>query len=474
MLDNETIANQQDLLAAYRQTLAILVRTAARHGGESFAPPATANGIIEARANIARIKTELHALGVAVADEPNDIAPPPPDPSQGAGHIAKQRTVDTGGGDYAERDIDKRQGTFVKDSRVTAPIIGENKGTIYINPTANTELTQDQKEEAEIQKYIDFITEQVSSGRLHEKASPNIRNIASSHTRILLKSINKERKGRIVTFLYDARLIGWYEIDQTKVHPHIISLEKATLRDADLAGADLRDADLAGADLRDADLAGADLRDADLAGADLRDANLAEADLTGAILYGANIAGANIYGAILYGANIAGADLRDANLDGANIDGADLTEANIDGADLTGASLNEANLRQVTLSGANLRQAMLNNADLSGGDLRRANLYGASLNEASLNEASLTGASLSRAFLYGADLTGAILNDANLTGAILNDANLTGADLTGADLRGASLTAANFRGTRWDNDTQWPDRFTPPANAIKTKSPGTL
>ena len=76
MLDPDTITEQLTLLAAHRRTLAHLVQQAAQYGGEVFAPPQTANGIAEARANIARIKAVLRAGGVAVEDEPSDQAPP--------------------------------------------------------------------------------------------------------------------------------------------------------------------------------------------------------------------------------------------------------------------------------------------------------------------------------------------------------------------------------------------------------------
>jgi hypothetical protein len=75
-LDPDTIAQQRSLLAAQRRTLAHLVQQAAAHGGMTFAPPATANSITEARAAIQRIKALLRTHGVAVADEPNDDEPP--------------------------------------------------------------------------------------------------------------------------------------------------------------------------------------------------------------------------------------------------------------------------------------------------------------------------------------------------------------------------------------------------------------
>jgi hypothetical protein len=48
-LDQETVTQQLDLLAAHRRTLAHLIEQAAQYGGEVFAPPQTANDIATAR-----------------------------------------------------------------------------------------------------------------------------------------------------------------------------------------------------------------------------------------------------------------------------------------------------------------------------------------------------------------------------------------------------------------------------------------
>jgi hypothetical protein len=141
-LDDDTIAQQLDLLATHRRTLTHLLTQAAQYGGEVFAPPQTANGITQARAEIARIKAALRTGGVVVEDEPNDTAPPQvkPVPSQlGSGHVTVQgsigqasgpiaqnfgeqtnidtaggHVIDSGGGDITlTGNIDKRQGTFI-------------------------------------------------------------------------------------------------------------------------------------------------------------------------------------------------------------------------------------------------------------------------------------------------------------------------------------------------------------------------
>ena len=75
-LDQEAIDNQFTLLATHRRTLAHLLQQAAQYGGAVFAPPHTANGIAEARAEIQRLKLVLRDAGVVVPDEPNDQQPP--------------------------------------------------------------------------------------------------------------------------------------------------------------------------------------------------------------------------------------------------------------------------------------------------------------------------------------------------------------------------------------------------------------
>jgi NB-ARC domain len=138
-LDQETINAQLTLLAAHRSTLAHLVQQAAQFGGEVFAPPQTANGIAGARAEVQRIKAVLRERGVLVEDEPNDEAPPLVEPVHipqtasdvvvgdkvvGDKILGGKRAVDTGGGDYAEDNIDKRQGTFVEGT-IYRDVIGQ-------------------------------------------------------------------------------------------------------------------------------------------------------------------------------------------------------------------------------------------------------------------------------------------------------------------------------------------------------------
>jgi uncharacterized protein YjbI with pentapeptide repeats len=75
--------------------------------------------------------------------------------------------------------------------------------------------------------------------------------------------------------------------------------------------------------------------------------------------------------------------------------------------------------------------------------------------------ATLSKATLIDANLTKADLVGAKLGGANLWGAALYGANLYGASMGEADPCGAILDKAKY-----DADTQWPEGFTPPPEAI--------
>jgi len=78
--EQETIAQQLDLLAANRRRLAVLLRQQARLG--DYAPPHMLLEIEDAQAEVRAIKEALSAARVAVEDEPNDEI----EPAAGAPH----------------------------------------------------------------------------------------------------------------------------------------------------------------------------------------------------------------------------------------------------------------------------------------------------------------------------------------------------------------------------------------------------
>jgi hypothetical protein len=92
------IAQQQELLAPHRRTLAHLLRQQAAFSA-GHVPAHIAHGIAEARAGIARCTATLCTWGVEVADHPDDVAPPEgewqPRPAGSAG--ALQGSLDVSG-----------------------------------------------------------------------------------------------------------------------------------------------------------------------------------------------------------------------------------------------------------------------------------------------------------------------------------------------------------------------------------------
>jgi uncharacterized protein YjbI with pentapeptide repeats len=268
----------------------------------------------------------------------------------------------------------------------------------------------------------------------------DVREVARTATLTAVRRLDGPRRGLVVQFLGEARLLrtscaGGVCSRRTYVSA-TLRVASADLRGANLAGAHLRRADLRETNLAGAQVSGADLSRAHLRGVNLREAVLSGAVLTDANLVGANLRDANVSGANLIGANLRGADLIGANLRGENLSSTVLDKANLTQADVRGAAFVGADLRYALLGGANLRHALL----------IRADLRGVNLSKASLRQADLSGANLS-----GADLHGAKLSKASLRRADLRGVNLTGADLRGADLRGADILAAILSGAHGVN-----------------------
>jgi uncharacterized protein YjbI with pentapeptide repeats len=302
--------------------------------------------------------------------------------------------------EMAEKEVDRKRATEARET--------EQK------------IAKDSQEQTTIENYYDKIGQLILVHQLCAKTADNDeeRSIARAITLTILRTLNDDRKGQVICFLSEAKLIE-------KESPVII------MADADLSGANL-----SATSLDKANLARADLRKADLTRASLMKANLTGAKLNGAELNGTYLNWANLEGAELDGAVLCNAFSQEANLSSAQ-----LREADLCGADLSGADL----------SGANLSGANLSGADLNGTDLTGANFTAADLTAADLTVANLTGANLSQATLCRADLIAADLSGANLSQANLNGANLTAAELTGANLTGAAHDAT----------TIWPANFHP-------------
>lgn len=206
-----------------------------------------------------------------------------------------------------------------------------------------------------LEEYFDRISSLILEQDLvtHEKNDP-VANIARTRTLTSLQRLGSDgkRKGNILLFIYNARLISTYH-------------EIIVLSQANLEGADLRRANLAGANLAHANLTGANLT-----GADFVDANLTGANLADAILSSANLTRAKLFQATLTGANLEKTCLLETNLQEA-----DLVRSNLADSDLTGANLTRAKMLGVRLRGANLNRANLNSAVVTEEELNKVSSY---------------------------------------------------------------------------------------------------
>lgn len=182
--------------------------------------------------------------------------------------------------------------------------------------------------------------------------SEKAQQIARARTLNTLRQLDEDgpRKGQLLKFLYEAKLIG----NQCQTDPRTLQATNCQEPILDLGGARLESITLEppiplqGIDLNEALLAGAKLQGIDLTAAEMEGAFLEGADLTGALLTEANLAGAKLNGTTLIKAYLRRANLSNANLTNANLQEADLRDAVLTGATLQGVDLKEAQYNNAT------------------------------------------------------------------------------------------------------------------------------
>jgi uncharacterized protein YjbI with pentapeptide repeats len=223
------------------------------------------------------------------------------------------------------------------------------------------EIAAEQYQQRLLQDYLDRISKLLLEKELDEsKSEGRITAVAQVLTLTVLRQSDALRRGEILRFLHEAKLI---------------EREK---RIVDLQGAELSGAAFPGLNLKKVDLSGAIMERCDL-----RKANLLEANLSGVTLNHSK----------LDHAILQNADLRDATLNHSKLDHAILEEA----------ELSKATLNSTKLNHANLKSAILMEVTMNRCSLRRANLRGARFPE----YADLSRCDFAGAFLQGADLYGA-------------------------------------------------------------------
>jgi hypothetical protein len=205
--------------------------------------------------------------------------------------------------------------------------------------SANAQQELDQERQTTLSNYLNEMSTLVLNyNLLKSKPGSPVRTLAVAQTDTAVRNLDGQRKGTLIRYLWEARLITGNSPIVTLFQ---VDLSDANFMGANLAGVNLSDNDLTGADFANANPNGADLKKADLNGADLSGANLScirgKLGISSGIL---NIASARIACTGSFAANLSGANLSNANLSGANLCGADLAGADLNGANLDGAKYN--------------------------------------------------------------------------------------------------------------------------------------
>jgi uncharacterized protein YjbI with pentapeptide repeats len=185
----------------------------------------------------------------------------------------------------------------------------------------------DQQQAAILQTYIDNIQDLLlNHNLLKSQVGDDVALLARARTLTALRGLDPQRKGILLQFLYEARLIGFkdYAPDKkTKQLVYIIRPAIIRLNGADLSGIILASHESL----------------ISISGVDLAFTNMRGANLSWTFLDGANLIGTHLEGANLSHTNLRNADifshLTNSNLQGANLEGANLYSTDLQGADLS-------------------------------------------------------------------------------------------------------------------------------------------
>jgi hypothetical protein len=143
------------------------------------------------------------------------------------------------------------------------------------------EIAEQRTQETALQTYLDQMAKLLIENALGSTPTHEVKDVARVWTLTIVRRVDAERKGIVLQFLHESKLI--------QGAAPVVSLLHADLRAAGLSWADLREANLHGADLRAADLRWANLSGADLSEAELNHANLRWANLNAANLRDADL-----------------------------------------------------------------------------------------------------------------------------------------------------------------------------------------
>lgn len=181
------------------------------------------------------------------------------------------------------------------------------------------DIARDVRQDGILREYFDRMSQLLLDEERPLRKSQEadeVRSVARTRTLSTLRELDGDRRGRVLQFLHESRLI--------QREMPIVDLNGADFMHAELVGANFRGANLARAYFYKANLRTAYLENVYLERGYLEGANLKEAFLYKAFLYQADLKGVNLEGAQLKEANLKEADLKGANLEGARYD--DMTQ----------------------------------------------------------------------------------------------------------------------------------------------------
>jgi uncharacterized protein YjbI with pentapeptide repeats len=292
-----------------------------------------------------------------------------------------------------------------RDNQAEAERQRERQATEEARKKRELEIENQRAQDQALQAYLNQMSQLLTDkDRPLRGAQPgdDLSAVARARTLTVLRRLDGSRKGSVVQFLYESKLIYRYHSCLNKSgliesQRPIVSLEGADLSHAYRETLPHIEKKM---NLKRADLSGTDLSHAYLADVDLTEANLKNADLW---------SGADLYRAILVRANLHGAELIPrTTLRYADLEGADLREAVLDedypyarfhsrsGAAFTGPIVftgagapnglvhiwGKTYFKTGKLEG----NSLLQHTQLEGANLKRANLHNAKLTDRQLAE----------------------------------------------------------------------------------------
>lgn len=265
-----------------------------------------------------------------------------------------------------------------------------------------------------LEAYFDRMSELLLSNKLRlSNPKDEVRNIARTRTLAVLRNLDGERKGQVVLFLYEAKLIN---AEDPIVNLSGADFTETKLQNVALTEINLSKTNFSKANFSNAEIAKANIRNAQFTEVDFSNSKFNKVDFSYSNLRNARFENSNLDFSTFYGADLSNSMLLKASLEKTTF-----TEANLENIDARGANLFEANLIDAKLIQANFGygygRTHLAKANFGGATLTRANLDGANLFQANLSGANCPGATFNNAYLGETDLSSAHIYHDNLTTA---------------------------------------------------------